>query len=76
MLAALPVLAFQGTITLACARLLRPALETHSLVDAINAPGGLLVFCVALVILELKRIELADYLPSLVIAPLLAWVFH
>jgi uncharacterized membrane protein YqgA involved in biofilm formation len=76
MLAAVPVLAFQGTITLACARFLKPALETHSLVDAINAPGGLLVFCVALVILELKRIELADYLPSLALAPLLAWVFR
>jgi len=28
---------------------------------------------VALVILELKRIELADYLPSLAFAPLLTW---
>ena len=40
-----------------------------------NAAGGLLVFSVALVILELKKIELADYLPSLIFAPLLAWVF-
>ena len=76
MLAALPVLAVQGTITLACAQYLRPLLETHNLVDSVNAVGGLLVFCVALVILELKRIELADYLPSLAIAPLLAWVLR
>jgi uncharacterized membrane protein YqgA involved in biofilm formation len=76
MLAALPVLAFQGTITLACAQFLKPVLETHSLVDSVNAAGGLLVFCVALVILELKRIELADYLPSLAFAPLLAWVWR
>jgi uncharacterized membrane protein YqgA involved in biofilm formation len=33
-----------------------------------------LVFSVALVILELKKIELADYLPSLIFAPLLAWL--
>ena len=76
MLAALPVLAFQGTITLACAQFLKPALETHGLVDSVNATGGLLVFSVALVILELKRIELADYLPSLAFAPLLAWVWR
>jgi len=29
---------------------------------------------VALVILELKRIELADYLPSIILAPLLTWL--
>ena len=33
--------------------------------------GGLLVFCVALVIFDLKKIELADYLPALIFAPLL-----
>jgi uncharacterized membrane protein YqgA involved in biofilm formation len=76
MLAALPVLAFQGTITLACEQFLKPVLETHCLVDSVNAAGGLLVFSVALVILELKRIELADYLPSLAFAPLLAWVWR
>jgi uncharacterized protein len=75
-LAALPVLAFQGTITLACAQFLKPVLEVRGLVDPVNAAGGLLVFCVALIILELKRFELADYLPSLVFAPLLAWVFR
>jgi uncharacterized membrane protein YqgA involved in biofilm formation len=29
------------------------------------------VFCVALVIFEIRKIELTDYLPSLVFAPLL-----
>ena len=72
--AALPVLVFQGTITLLCAQILKPFLETHNLVDSVNAAGGLLVFSVALVILELKKIELADYLPSLIFAPLLAWM--
>jgi uncharacterized protein len=72
--AALPVLVFQGTITLLCAQFLKPFLEAHGLVDSVNAAGGLLVFSVALVILELKKIELADYLPSLVFAPLLAYV--
>ena len=74
MFAVLPVLVVQGTITLLCMQYLKPFLEAHSLVDSVNAAGGLLVFCVALVILELKRIELADYLPSLAFAPLLAWL--
>ena len=79
MLAALPVLAFQGSITLVCAQFLKPFLQTHGpvgMIDSINAVGGLLVFSVALVILGLKRIELADYLPSLIIAPLITCVWH
>jgi uncharacterized protein len=75
-LAALPVLAFQGTITLLCAQWLKPFLGAHGIIDSVNVVGGLLVFCVALVILGLKRIELADYLPSLVVAPLITWVWR
>jgi uncharacterized protein len=71
-LSAVPVLVFQGTITLLCARFLQPALGA-ALLDATNATGGFLVFCVALVIFEIRRIELADYLPSLAAAPLLTW---
>jgi len=74
LLAALPVLVFQGALTLLCAQFLKPFLEAHHLVDAVNAAGGLLVFSVALVILELKKLELADYLPSLVFAPMIAWL--
>jgi len=74
LLSALPVLVFQGTLTLICARLLWPWLNGHGLTDPINAVGGVLVACVALVMLGLKRIELADYLPSLVVAPALTWL--
>jgi uncharacterized membrane protein YqgA involved in biofilm formation len=76
MLAALPVLAFQGSITLGCAYFLEPFLSAQGLVAPVNAVGGLLVFSVALVILDLKKIELADYLPSLVVAPLITWVWR
>ena len=71
-LSVIPVVAYQGTITLG-ARLLAPYLEQRALLDSVNATGGMLVFCIALVILELKKIELADYLPSLAVAPVLAW---
>jgi uncharacterized membrane protein YqgA involved in biofilm formation len=76
LLSALPVLALQGTLTLMSAQYLEPFLTQHLLLDSVNAVGGLLVFCVGLVVLQLKRIELADYLPSLAIAPLLTWVWR
>src|SRR5947208_10760667 len=73
--AVIPVVAWQGTISL-LAGLARPWLEKYSLSDPINATAGLLVFCVALIIFELKKIELADYLPSLIYAPLLTWLWR
>ena len=75
MLSALPVLALQGTLTLVCRVLLKPPLEAHNLADSVNAVAGLLVFSVALIILGLKKIGLADYLPSLAVAPLLTWLW-
>jgi uncharacterized protein len=76
MFSAVPVLVFQGTITLLCARFLLPFLEANHLVDPVNATGGLLIFCVALVIFEIRRFEVTDYLPSLAFAPLLAWLLR
>jgi uncharacterized protein len=79
LLAALPVLTLQGGLTLLSSQLVKPYLEVHGgadLVESLNAVGGLLVFSVALVILGLKKIELADYLPSLAVAPLLTWLVH
>jgi uncharacterized membrane protein YqgA involved in biofilm formation len=73
-LSVVPVVAYQGTLTLA-AKLLAPQLQNPGFIDSINATGGLLVFCIALIIFEIRRIELADYLPSLAWAPLLTWVW-
>ena len=50
-------------------------MRDQMLMDSVNATGGLLVFCIALIILDLKKIELADYLPSLVVAPLITWLW-
>jgi uncharacterized membrane protein YqgA involved in biofilm formation len=74
-LSVVPVVAYQGSITLA-ARFAAPWLNDPVLMNSVNATGGLLVFCIALIILELKKIELADYLPSLVWAPLITWVWR
>jgi uncharacterized membrane protein YqgA involved in biofilm formation len=69
-----PVIAFQGTVTMA-AKLLAPHLVNPAVVQAIQGTAGMIVFCVSLIILELKKVELGDYLPALAWAPLLAWVW-
>lgn len=68
-----PVFVFQAGISLASADIVLPWLLRHDLVDSVNATGGLLVFCVALIIFDIKKIRVADYLPSLALAPLLTW---
>jgi uncharacterized membrane protein YqgA involved in biofilm formation len=71
-LSALPVLAFQGTISLLVTQFALPHLDAHHLTAIVNATAGLLVFCVSLLIFEIRRVEVADYLPSLIWAPVLA----
>ncbi len=69
---AIPVLAYQGTITL-CARSVKPFLDEHpDLLHSVNASGGLIVVCIAVVILGVQKVPLANYLPTLLVAPLLA----
>ena len=74
-LSAVPVFVYQGTITLLVHRL-EPVLTQNHLLDSVNAAAGMLVFCVSLVILELKKIQLGDYLPSLAAAPLITWLLR
>jgi hypothetical protein len=69
-LAAIPVLVYQGTLTLA-ASFLAPVLRDAALKDNLNVTGGLIVATIALVILDIRKVPLANYLPALVYGPLL-----
>ena len=75
LVSAVPVLAWQGSVSLA-ARALQPVLLDHALLDSVFATSGLLVCCLSLIILEVKKVRLADYVPSLAVAPLLTWWLH
>lgn len=75
MLAAIPVLAYQGSLSL-LSRFLEPVFRDQALLDSVGAVGGLMVCFVALVIFEFRKIRLADYLPSLLYAPLLTWLWR
>jgi uncharacterized membrane protein YqgA involved in biofilm formation len=72
-LSAFPVFAFLGGITMACQFWARPWLEAHGLVGSVDAAAGLIACVIALMIFEVRRVELANFLPALVLAPLLAW---
>jgi hypothetical protein len=74
-LSCIPVLAFQGSICQAAAYLEWSIRPYPDIANALLATGGLLVFCLALIILELKKIAVANYLPSLGFAALLGWLW-
>ena len=76
MLSALPVFVFQASITLVCSLYAEPFLRLHGLLDSVNSVSGLIVATVALVIFEVKKVELADFLPSLAVAPLITWIWR
>jgi len=46
------------------------------LIESVNVVGGLIACVVALVIFEVRNVQLANFLPSLVVAPLLTWLFN
>ena len=73
-LSAIPVFALLNAITLACRLYARPFLEARQLLDSVNAAAGLAACAVALVIFETRKVELANFLPSLAVAPLLTWL--
>lgn len=74
MAAVIPVVALQGTISIA-ARYLATNAFNPAMLASTHATAGLLVFCVAMLILDLRKIEVADYLPALAFAPLITWVW-
>jgi uncharacterized protein len=74
LLSAGSVLVVQGSLTLIAvlAHAGLSDLETAEL----TATGGLIVLAIGLGLLEVKRIKVANFLPSLVVAPLLAALVH
>lgn len=71
---ALPVLALEGAIALGVSHL-QPWLQQHAAVDAIHVVCGFLTVYVSLIVFEVKKVELGDYLPAVPVAvALAAWL--
>jgi uncharacterized membrane protein YqgA involved in biofilm formation len=75
-LSAFPVYAVFGALTLACQAGAKPCLDAHGLPDSVNVAAGLVACAVALVILEVRKVELANFLPAVVVAPGLMWLLR
>lgn len=73
---AFPVYLFLGAVTFVLQFYARPSLDSHNLICSVNATAGFVALAVALVILAVRKVELANYLPALAVAPLLAWLFN
>lgn len=70
-LSAFPVFIFFGAITFAVEFWARPFLDSHQLTDSVNATAGFIALAIAVVIFGTRKVELANYLPALALAPLL-----
>src|SRR4030042_639303 len=70
---ALPVLAYQGSISLLAARI--DAIITAAMMNELTATGGILLIGVAVSsLLEIKKIRVGNFLPALAIAPLIVYI--
>jgi len=74
LLSAGSVLLVQGSLTLA-AFLIHAGLSDLQTAE-LTAAGGIAVLGIALGLLELKSIKVANFLPALVVAPVLAGLLH
>jgi len=73
-MSAFSVFLLLGTITFLCQFHAGPFLAAHGLVHSVQMAAGLVCCAVAMVVFETRRVELANYLPALATAPLLAWL--
>jgi len=75
-LSAFPVFIFLGAITFAVQFYAKPFLDSHNLIYPVNTAAGFIACAVALVIFETRKVELANFLPALALAPSLAWLLN
>jgi len=75
---ALAVLIYQGAITLLAAQV--QSIVTPAMMNEMSATGGIILMGLAISsLLEIKQIRAGNFLPALIIAPLMVWVlilFH
>ena len=73
MFSSLMILIYQGGISLLANQL--NAIVTQSMMNELTATGGVILIGLALSsLLEIKKIRVGNFLPALVIAPLIVWI--
>jgi len=71
---AIPVFIFFSAVSLAIQLYAMPLLDPRGL-NSVNAAAGVLACIITIVIFEIRKVELANYLPALIVAPLLTKLF-
>jgi uncharacterized protein len=72
---ALPVFAYQGSITFLAAQL--NAIVSTAMMNELTATGGILLIGIGISsILELKKIRVGNFLPALAIAPVIVYILN
>lgn len=66
------VLVYQGSIVL-LAQFLKPIL-TASVIAEITCVGSLIIIALGLNIIGITKIKVANYLPAIIVAPILSWI--
>jgi hypothetical protein len=67
------ILLYQGSITLLAAQL--NAIFSKTMMAELTATGGVLLLGIAISsLLEIKKIRVGNFLPALVLAPLIVWI--
>ena len=75
MFSSIIVLIYQGGISLLAAQL--STIVTEAMMNEMTASGGLLLLGLAISnLLEIKKIRVGNFLPALVVAPLIVWILN
>ncbi|HEX7556707.1 MAG TPA: DUF554 domain-containing protein, partial [Leptolinea sp.] len=71
----IPVLLYQGLISLFAAQV--QTLLSTSMINELTAVGGIILAAIAISsFLEIKPMRTANFLPALILAPLITWIFQ
>jgi uncharacterized membrane protein YqgA involved in biofilm formation len=66
------ILIYQGSLSL-FAQMLAPVLGNHATIVELTATGGLILVAIGLKLLKIRELRVANFLPALVMAPLIVW---
>ena len=72
-MSAFAVLLFFGAITFVCQFYAAPFLNEHHLISSVNLAAGFIALAISIVIFGTRKVELANYLPALIVAPMLTY---
>ena len=73
--AVIPVAAMQGSVSFGV-RAAEPWLQMRGLIDPIHVVCGFLLIYVSMIVFEIKKVDLGDYVPAIIAAPAIAWLLR